>query len=63
MFHLLQNAPADHRRKWDREEYERLARERLVAEGDDDAEKNNGVPVQRELLRPRDYKVNLSRIW
>ncbi|XP_041357469.1 zinc finger matrin-type protein 2-like [Gigantopelta aegis] len=50
---------SDHRRKWDRDEYEKIARERLAAESlfdEDEKEK----PVKRELLKPREYKVDLD---
>ncbi|XP_003747459.1 zinc finger matrin-type protein 2 [Galendromus occidentalis] len=67
--------PGDHRRKWDRDEYEKRAKER--AEGDnekrslsDDDEDGCGPSVgpsssrekkpQRELLKPRQYKVDLD---
>ncbi|KAK2093618.1 zinc finger, matrin-type 2 [Saguinus oedipus] len=46
----------DFRRKWDKDEYEKLAEKRLK----EDREKKVGKPVQpvkRELLRHRDYKT------
>lgn len=51
--------PDDHRRKWDRADYERQAQDRIRSlkkeqEADDDA------PVTRELLKRRDYKVDLD---
>ena len=47
------SAPEDHRRKWDRDEYEKLARARdSYQEKDED-----GEPVKRELLKTREYKV------
>lgn len=55
--------PDDHRRKWDREEYEKLAEERKQAEKDlkDEAEKKKkGPPVKREMLKTREYKVDLD---
>ncbi|CAK9304940.1 unnamed protein product [Gordionus sp. m RMFG-2023] len=53
----------DHRRKWDKNEFEKKAYERLVAaEKEEDGDKPM-IPFQRELLRPRDYKLNIeSRI-
>lgn len=51
------NPVADHRRKWDREEYEKLAAERRLLEDDDKEPKH---PVKRELLKPREYKVDLD---
>lgn len=57
--------PDDHRRKWDREEYERLAAERLkeeegLDEDDDDEYDKKEAPVKRELLKQREYKVDLD---
>lgn len=55
--------PDDHRRKWNREEYERLAEERLKEEKSQKEENENkkkGPPVKRELLKTRDYKVDLD---
>lgn len=53
--------PDDHRRKWNREEYERIALQRLQ---DEIAEEELGIPkqpaVKRELLKQRDYKVDLE---
>ena len=54
--------PDDYRRKWDREEYERLARERLFDDEDLDLDwkiKEKQPPVRREFLKPRDYRVRL----
>lgn len=61
-------ANVDYRRKWDREEYERKAQERLLAEKDDETKGKRKLPrfpdepkVKRELLKAREYKVaNLS---
>ncbi|XP_055611375.1 zinc finger matrin-type protein 2 [Uranotaenia lowii] len=50
--------PDDHRRKWDRKEYERLAQERLLAKTKD--EQSEEEPVTKELLKQRDYKVDLD---
>ncbi|XP_031440742.1 zinc finger matrin-type protein 2-like [Clupea harengus] len=50
---------SDFRRKWDKDEYEELAQKRLNEERD----KKDGKPappVKRELLRHRDYKVDLE---
>lgn len=60
--------PDDHRRKWDREEYERLAEERKREEDkdneddgeDDDTSKKRGPPIKRELLKQREYKIDLD---
>ncbi|XP_031625963.1 zinc finger matrin-type protein 2 [Contarinia nasturtii] len=50
--------PDDHRRKWDRKEYERKAQDRLKAKDDDG--KDDEAPVFREMLKRRDYKVDLD---
>uniref|UniRef100_A0A0B6Y860 U1-type domain-containing protein n=1 Tax=Arion vulgaris TaxID=1028688 RepID=A0A0B6Y860_9EUPU len=52
----------DHRRKWDKEVYEKLALERLKELEDDssESETEHTIPVKRELLKPRDYKVDLD---
>lgn len=58
-FFPLQTKNLDFRRKWDKDEYEKLAEKRLTEE----REKKDGKPVQpvkRELLRHRDYKVDLE---
>jgi len=53
----------DHRRKWDRSEFEKLACERLAAEEREvksSSSRDLGrrePPVKRDLLKPRDYKV------
>lgn len=53
--------PGDHRRKWDKDEYERLAQERLEEEERKQLEKELREPHQkRELLKPREYKVDLD---
>lgn len=55
--------PDDHRRKWDREEYERIAEDRKREEKErfEEAEnKKKGPPIKRELLKTRDYKVDLD---
>ncbi|XP_075912720.1 zinc finger matrin-type protein 2 [Petromyzon marinus] len=52
-------ADIDFRRKWDRSEYEKLAQRRL----DEERDKRTAKPVvavKRELLRHRDYKVDLE---
>ncbi|CAM9109546.1 zinc finger matrin-type protein 2 [Lampetra fluviatilis] len=52
-------ADMDFRRKWDRSEYEKLAQRRL----DEERDKRTAKPVvavKRELLRHRDYKVDLE---
>lgn len=55
---FFQKGVPDHRRKWDREEYEKIAAERLEEEQRKELEKAlKGPPIRRELLKPRDYKV------
>ena len=50
----------DHRRKWDHDEYERQALERMVKDelGSLESGKKE-APVKRDLLRPRDYRVSI----
>ncbi|CAD7003888.1 zinc finger matrin-type protein 2 [Ceratitis capitata] len=50
--------PDDHRRKWDKTEYQRLAQERLQSQAK--ANQKDEEPVQRENLKRRDYKVDLD---
>lgn len=55
--------PDDHRRKWDREEYEKLAEDRKREEKEaieDDDKKKKGPPIKRELLKQREYKIDLD---
>jgi len=55
--------PDDHRRKWDREEYERLAEERKREEKErleEETDKKKGPPIKRDLLKTREYKVDLD---
>lgn len=53
--------PDDHRRKWDKEEFEELAAARLQLElEDDEKSKKKTQPVKRKLLKQRDYKVDLD---
>lgn len=57
----MSQRPDDHRKKWDREEYEKRALQRLQEEL---AQEDLGIPkepaVKREPLRQRDYKVDLE---
>lgn len=48
--------PDDHRRKWDKKEYERKALDRIQKIGKKDEE----LPEARELLKTREYKVDLD---
>jgi len=57
---LLQLRPDDHRRKWDREEYEKLALERLRDEIAAEENDKLNLPVHRALLKQREYKVDLD---
>lgn len=52
--------PDDHRRKWDRKEYERKAQDRLRTGKDEEGGKSDDAPISRELLKRRDYKVDLD---
>ncbi|XP_003370155.1 zinc finger matrin-type protein 2 [Trichinella spiralis] len=55
--------PGDHRRKWDKVEYERLARERLEKEEESEKPNERFEPKEkkiREYLKPRDYKIDLD---
>jgi U4/U6.U5 tri-snRNP component SNU23 len=52
--------PDDHRRKWDREEYEKLALERLREEISAEENDKLNLPVHRALLKRREYKVDLE---
>lgn len=54
--------PDDHRRKWDRKEYERIALDRAKADkAEAKASSDDGeAPTSRELLKRRDYKVDLD---
>lgn len=57
---IFQKNPGDHRRKWDKDEYERLAQERLEEEERKQLEKELREPHQkRELLKPREYKARV----
>ncbi|XP_052860652.1 zinc finger matrin-type protein 2 [Anopheles cruzii] len=50
--------PDDHRRKWDRKEYERLAQERILSK--DGKVQEDEEPITKELLKQREYKVDLD---
>jgi len=50
-------APADHRRKWNLDEYERMAIKRTE---DEEEEDDDEKPKKRELLKQRDYRVDLD---
>ncbi|XP_039749147.1 zinc finger matrin-type protein 2 [Pararge aegeria] len=53
--------PDDHRRKWDKDEFERIAEERIQAEFDEEERLKKKAPViKRELLKQREYKVDLD---
>uniref|UniRef100_U5EU68 Putative zinc finger matrin-type protein n=1 Tax=Corethrella appendiculata TaxID=1370023 RepID=U5EU68_9DIPT len=49
--------PDDHRRKWDRKEYERKAQERIL---DEKYAEKDEEPITKELLKQREYKVDLD---
>ncbi|XP_073424174.1 zinc finger matrin-type protein 2 isoform X2 [Dendrobates tinctorius] len=50
----------DFRRKWDKDEYEKLAQRRITEEREKKDGKPLQPPIKRELLRHRDYKVDLE---
>merc|ERR1711994_1067983 len=55
------SAPKSHRREWDATEFERKALERIEAEQKALLDKNKKEPpVKRELLKRREYKVDLD---
>lgn len=61
----MSTRPDDHRRKWNREEYERIAEqrkreEREKFEEEEENKKKKVKPVKRELLKQRDYKIDLE---
>ena len=53
------------RRTWDKEEYGKKAKERLEEDDDDDDTEESSTrrppPVKRELLKKRDYQVDLEQ--
>lgn len=61
---IMSMRPDDHRRKWDRAEYERLAEERKREEREqyeeEDEKGKRTKPVKRDLLKQREYKVDLD---
>ncbi|XKL64669.1 hypothetical protein PGB90_004755 [Kerria lacca] len=57
---MFQETVEDHRRKWDREEFEKIAAERLAEELEKDERDRKKPVVRRELLKQRDYKVDLD---
>jgi len=54
------SAAPDFRRKWDKDEYETMARKRIRLEEEEEEDRHRGPPVKRELLKQRDYKVDLD---
>jgi len=55
--------PGDHRRKWDRDEYEQMAKARIEAEQRRDRGEDRDFKdpePEREMLKARDYKVDLE---
>ncbi|XP_064081509.1 zinc finger matrin-type protein 2-like [Macrobrachium nipponense] len=55
------SSATEFRRKWDRDEYESLAQQRIRAERDvAQAQNQKAVPVKREFLKQRDYKVDID---
>jgi U4/U6.U5 tri-snRNP component SNU23 len=52
------NEAPDHRRKWNLEEYEKLAAKRLEDDDEESADGERGT--RREFLKQRDYQVDLD---
>lgn len=64
---MASNAPGKNdsfRRTWDKEEYEKRARERLEEDEDEEEEaetsRKREAPVKRKLLKKREYDVDLE---
>jgi U4/U6.U5 tri-snRNP component SNU23 len=57
LINVLKPPPGDHRRKWDTSEFEEKAKKRELEGSDSEDEK---PIVKRELLKARDYKVDLD---
>lgn len=55
----MSTRPDDHRRKWDRAQYERIAQDRIKTLKKDGSPSDD-IPTTRELLKRRDYKVDLD---
>lgn len=57
----MSTGPDDHRRKWDRKEYEEKAQDRIRPEKDDEsASTSDEPPIARVLLKRREFKVDLD---
>jgi len=56
----LSSTYEDHRKKWDKDEYQKLANERLKEEYDKTEKTTSDKPVKREMLKARSYKVDLD---
>ncbi|XP_075586022.1 LOW QUALITY PROTEIN: zinc finger matrin-type protein 2-like [Dermatophagoides farinae] len=54
------SAGNDFRRRWDRDEYERKAQERLRDDDDDDKQSEQIAAKKRENLKARSFKVDLE---
>ncbi|KAL3316398.1 zinc finger, matrin-type 2 [Cichlidogyrus casuarinus] len=52
--------PADHRKKWDKSHFDKLASEKLEEELKNIRKAREGVNAKRALLQARDYKINLE---
>jgi hypothetical protein len=50
----------DFRRKWDANEFAERAKKRKLEEEEANAPKKSNEPVKRELLKQRDFKVDLD---
>jgi len=56
----LSSTYEDHRKKWDKDEYQKLANDRLKEEYEKTEKTPSDKPVKRELLKARTYKVDLD---
>eukprot|EP00112_Aurelia_sp_Birch-Aquarium-sp1_P011520 Seg2421.3 transcript_id=Seg2421.3/GoldUCD/mRNA.D3Y31 product="Zinc finger matrin-type protein 2" protein_id=Seg2421.3/GoldUCD/D3Y31 len=51
----------NYRRTWDKDDFEKKAKERLLEEEDEEwPKKNDDIPVKRESLKARGYSVDLN---
>ena len=57
----LKKAQDDFRQKWDTDEYERLAAERLRELEEGPSKKSDEPPVKRSLLKARDFTVSQNQ--
>ena len=58
--YILLQKVEDHRKKWDRDEYEQLAQDRLEEELKALEPGKKEPPIKRDMLKPREYRVSES---